>query len=163
MTSQSGGSRFSGNQYGANQGSASGEFGSNQGSRSQYGSQSSGGSTSHGSGQYGQNGGYGTQTYNKTWTSTGQGLTAEEQEQFRKNLQNTAAVQRQGNYQGSYSQGDNTQGGSRGGYGRGGEIVRMKNRTIIYDENHNIVSQTETSTEYGSLGHEGEEGSSFNL
>ncbi|CAH0722037.1 unnamed protein product, partial [Brenthis ino] len=43
-----------------------------------------------------------------------------------------------------------------------GRIVRVKNRTIVYDSNHNIISQTETSTEYGSLGHEGEAGSSFN-
>lgn len=55
------------------------------------------------------------------------------------------------------------------GYGQGGQmvpggqVVRVQNRTIVYDQNHNIVSQTETSTEYGSiLGHEGEEGSSFN-
>lgn len=43
-----------------------------------------------------------------------------------------------------------------------GRIVRVKNRTIVYDSNHNIISQSETSTEYGSLGHEGEAGSSFN-
>ncbi|CAH4037108.1 unnamed protein product [Pieris brassicae] len=48
------------------------------------------------------------------------------------------------------------------GYDNDGRIVRVKNKTIIYDSNHNIVSQTETSTEYGSLGHEGEAGSSFN-
>lgn len=43
-----------------------------------------------------------------------------------------------------------------------GQVVRVRNKTIVFDENHNIISQTETSTEYGSLGHEGEAGSSFN-
>ncbi|CAH2073081.1 unnamed protein product, partial [Iphiclides podalirius] len=49
-----------------------------------------------------------------------------------------------------------------GAYGQGGQVVRVRNKTILYDENHNVISQTETSTEYGSLGHEGEAGSSFN-
>lgn len=158
MTSQSGGNRFSGNQYGGNQGSVGGQSSYSQGS-GVYGSQSSGGLSSQGSGQYGQNGGYATQSYNKTWTSTGQGLTAEEQEQIRRNIQNAAG----GQGQSGYGQGGYIQGGSQGGLGQGGEIIRMKNRTIVYDANHNIISQTETSTEYGSLGHEGEDGSSFNV
>lgn len=78
----------------------------------------------------------------------------------------------QGNYnQGGYYQGNAQSGqgyvqgqatGGAGEYGKDGRIVRVKNRTILYDENNNIISQTETSTEYGSLGHEGEAGSSFN-
>ncbi|XP_045785896.1 integrin alpha-PS2 isoform X1 [Maniola jurtina] len=78
----------------------------------------------------------------------------------------------QGNYnQGGYYQGNAQSGqgyaqgqgfGNAGEFGKDGRVVRVKNRTIIYDENHNIISQTETSTEYGSLGHEGEAGSSFN-
>ncbi|XP_013178995.1 PREDICTED: keratin, type I cytoskeletal 9-like, partial [Papilio xuthus] len=51
---------------------------------------------------------------------------------------------------------------SGGVYGQDGQVVRVRNKTIVYDQNHNIISQTETSTEYGSLGHEGEAGSSFN-
>ncbi|KAJ2953032.1 hypothetical protein O0L34_g7421 [Tuta absoluta] len=42
-------------------------------------------------------------------------------------------------------------------------IIKVRNRTIVYDENHNIISQSESSTEYNNLlGHEGEAGSSFN-
>nr|AON96596.1 integrin alpha-PS2 [Bicyclus anynana] len=86
--------------------------------------------------------------------------------------------QSQGSYnaQGGYNQGRYYQGNAQSGQGyvqgqgiavagevgKDGRIVRVKNRTIVYDENHNIISQTETSTEYGSLGHEGEAGSSFN-
>ncbi|XP_045490857.1 integrin alpha-PS2 isoform X3 [Colias croceus] len=74
--------------------------------------------------------------------------------------------QSQGNYQGQggYGQKVYVSGGQgfEGGYDKDGRIVRVKNRTVIYDSNHNIISQTETSTEYGSLGHEGEAGSSFN-
>ncbi|KAI5641647.1 integrin alpha domain-containing protein [Phthorimaea operculella] len=52
---------------------------------------------------------------------------------------------------------------AHGGYGNGGEIIRVRNKTILYDENHNIISQSESSTEYNNLlGHEGEAGSSFN-
>ncbi|XP_049867403.1 integrin alpha pat-2 isoform X2 [Pectinophora gossypiella] len=81
---------------------------------------------------------------------TSEDFTAEEQENIRKVL--IASLQR--------NQG---QGVYQGGYGNGGQIVRVKNKTIIYDENHNIISQTESSTEYGDvLGHEGEAGSSFN-
>lgn len=46
----------------------------------------------------------------------------------------------------------------------GGPVVTVvKNRTsnTVYDENHNVVSHSESSTEY-SLGHEGEAGSSYN-
>ncbi|XP_046965222.1 integrin alpha-PS2 isoform X2 [Vanessa cardui] len=80
----------------------------------------------------------------------------------------TAHGQAQAGYgQGSYYQGQgHVQGGQAygglEGVGQDGRIVRVKNRTILYDSNHNIISQSETSTEYGSLGHEGEAGSSFN-
>ncbi|XP_039747340.1 integrin alpha-PS2 isoform X2 [Pararge aegeria] len=80
------------------------------------------------------------------------------------NAQNT--YNQGGYYQGNaqsgqgYAQGQGVVGA--GEFGKDGRVVRVKNRTILYDENHNIISQTETSTEYGSLGHEGEAGSSFN-
>ncbi|KAG6453252.1 hypothetical protein O3G_MSEX008045 [Manduca sexta] len=219
-TSQSSGGQFSGSQSGlSNQGSFSGQSG--QGAQSGI-----------------------TYVYNKTWSSSsGEGLTAEEQEQIKKNLAamaqggvNTGFTGQgtyvQGGSQGSYvhgsaqgsqggyvqgsaqdsqsgyvqgstqgsqggyvqgstqgsqgtyvqggsqgtfiqggSQGGYVQGGSQGfvhgagqgGYVNGGRIVKVKNRTIVYDQNHNIISQTETSTEYGKLGHEGEPGSSFHL
>ncbi|KAG6461531.1 hypothetical protein O3G_MSEX012687 [Manduca sexta] len=219
-TSQSSGGQFSGSQSGlSNQGSFSGHGG--QGAQSGI-----------------------TYVYNKTWSSSGgEGLTAEEQEQIKKNLAAMAqggvntgftgqgtyvqggsqggyvhgsAQGSQGGYvqgsaqgsqsgyvqgstqgsqggyvqgssqgsQGTYvqggSQGTFIQGGSQGGYVQGGSqgfvhgagqgeyvnggrIVKVKNRTIVYDQNHNIISQTETSTEYGKLGHEGEPGSSFHL
>lgn len=47
-------------------------------------------------------------------------------------------------------------------FGQGAQVVRVRNKTIVYDANHNIISEIETSTEYGNLGHEGEAGSSFN-
>ncbi|CAG5051038.1 unnamed protein product [Parnassius apollo] len=81
-----------------------------------------------------------------------------------------------GSYEGSQQSGYGQSNGNRGfvqggqgqvfenagAYGQGGQIVRVRNKTILYDENHNIISQSETSTEYGALGHEGEAGSSFN-
>ncbi|CAK1545070.1 unnamed protein product [Leptosia nina] len=130
--------------------------------------------------QYGQGGTY---TYNRTWGE--ENLTAEEREAIRKNLEAISRTPSQsgrgysgGSYEGrvyGQGQGQASQGQGYGqrvyitggqpfeaGYDNDGRIVRVKNRTIIYDSNHNIVSQTETSTEYGSLGHEGEAGSSFN-
>ncbi|KPJ04982.1 Integrin alpha-PS2 [Papilio xuthus] len=86
-------------------------------------------------------------------------------------------VQQQGGFEGNqqsgygngyavhgFVQGGQGQGAveSGGVYGQDGQVVRVRNKTIVYDQNHNIISQTETSTEYGSLGHEGEAGSSFN-
>lgn len=59
----------------------------------------------------------------------------------------------------------NIQGGQGVGsaeYGQDGRIVRIRNKTVVFDSNHNVISESETSTEYGSLGHEGEAGSSFN-
>lgn len=52
---------------------------------------------------------------------------------------------------------------AQGVFGQGASVVMVKNKTIVYDANHNIVSEIETSTEYGNLGHEGEPGSSFNV
>ncbi|KAJ0180782.1 hypothetical protein K1T71_004186 [Dendrolimus kikuchii] len=79
----------------------------------------------------------------------------------------------QGSYQGSQSgtyQGSESgiYHGGQGTYQGGqvvqsGQVVRVKNRTILFDEYGNVVSETETSTEYGNLGHEGEAGSSFNV
>lgn len=70
-------------------------------------------------------------------------LSTEEQDNIRKLL--IAAIQRgQGNV--------------------GGKVVttvRNKTSNTVFDENHNVVSHSESSTEY-SLGHEGEDGSSFN-
>lgn len=40
-------------------------------------------------------------------------------------------------------------------------VVRNRTSNTVYDENHNIISHSESSTEY-SLGHDGEAGSSFN-
>lgn len=107
--------------------------------------------------------------YNKTYNSYSEGLSAEEQEQIRKNLAAAAqgAVNQgsSGSFQGSHSHGSgwSSQAGSaQGGFGQG-QVVRVKNKTIIYDENHNIISETESSTEYGNLGHEGEPGSSFSV
>ncbi|XP_013180583.1 PREDICTED: integrin alpha-PS2-like isoform X2 [Papilio xuthus] len=86
-------------------------------------------------------------------------------------------VQQQGGFEGNqqsgygngyavhgFVQGGQGQGAveSGGVYGQDGQVVRVRNKTIVYDQNHNIISQTETSTEYGSLGHDGEAGSSFN-
>ncbi|XP_050678590.1 integrin alpha-8 isoform X2 [Leptidea sinapis] len=205
FTSQSGGGQYSqsgGRQYSR---SGSGQYG-------QSGTHTSSQSGS-GTGQIGQGGAY---SYNRTWSSE-EGLTAEEKEAIRKNLEVIArnpnqggrvsqgsygqtnnqgqTVYRQGIYgqsqggygqrgsgqgQGSYSRGQGgyqtqesqtrygqgvyNQGGQvfEGGYDQDGRIVRVKNRTIIYDGNHNVVSETESSTEYGSLGHEGDAGSSFN-
>lgn len=226
-TSQTGGSHYSGAQYGTSHSSegqvSSGQYGTHVGGGS-YGGQVVGGQGSGSQvtggqisgGQYGTgqiNSGQGTYTYNRTWSSSGEGLTAEEQEAIRKNLAAMAASNQgtnrgfnqassqgghvtftesgsgsqsgygkngysQGGYQGQgYTQGQGYQsqgqnyGGQtvyvQGGVGgfegnQDGRIVRVKNRTIIYDSNHNIISQSETSTEYGSLGHEGEAGSSFN-
>ncbi|XP_068629492.1 integrin alpha-PS2 isoform X2 [Battus philenor] len=65
--------------------------------------------------------------------------------------------------QSGYGQGYGTHGFVQGqGVAGQGQVVRVRNKTVLYDENHNIISQSETSTEYGSLGHEGEAGSSFN-
>lgn len=46
---------------------------------------------------------------------------------------------------------------------RGSVVTVVRNRTsnTVFDENHNVISHSESSTEY-SLGHEGEAGSSFN-
>lgn len=177
------GGQVSGGQYGHGQVSGT-QYGSGQVSEGQYGSGQIGGPS-------------GTYFYNRTWSSgsTGEGLTAEEREAIRKNLEAAAkqggrgftqsqggqsgytqSGQAQGVYgQGNYYQGQDHAQGSQGyggqtvyglggfdNVGQDGRIVRVKNKTIIYDANHNIISQTETSTEYGSLGQGGEAGSSFN-
>lgn len=83
----------------------------------------------------------------------------------------SGAVYGQGSgYSGSrYGQGSSTnvarfgQDGSAGHVTNGVNGVRREwNRTTYYDEHGNVISQTETSTEYNKLGHEGEAGSSFN-
>ncbi|KOB76475.1 Integrin alpha 2, partial [Operophtera brumata] len=80
VTSQSGGNRYTGNQFNTNQGSSSGQFSSNQGSRGQYsGSQSSdefrssqsGGQFSQGSGQFtGSQGAQGQGFVHGNWATT---------------------------------------------------------------------------------------------
>lgn len=126
-------------QISSNQG-ASGQFGGAQGSVSYGGNQAGG--------QYdGQGQSSGSQFYNATWKSYDENLTAEEQEQIRRNL---AAIAQ------------SNKGLNRGGYGQG-SVIKFRNKTIIYDQNHKIISETETSTEYDNLGHEGEPGSSFNV
>jgi hypothetical protein len=153
-------SQGSGAHYGSGQASGA-HYGSGQVSGGQYGTggQMSGGhySTSQSSGgQYGMgqssNGQFGSgqvsgSSYNKNSASYGEGLTVEEQEEIRKKL---AAAAMSPGFQGQ-------------GFVNGGQVVRQKNRTIVYDNNGNIISQTETSTEYGSLGREGEAGSSFSM
>ncbi|CAB3221324.1 unnamed protein product [Arctia plantaginis] len=144
--------------------SSSGQFSGTQGSTNFDGSQAGG--------QYGGQGGQSGNSffYNKTYNSYNEGLSAEEQEQIRRNLaavaQGTISQGSSGRYgQGSQSQGSgwtSQAGSAQGGFGQG-QVVRVKNKTIIYDENHNIISETETSTEYGNLGHEGEPGSSFSV
>ncbi|XP_045445586.1 integrin alpha-PS2 [Melitaea cinxia] len=153
------GGQVSGGQYGHGQVSGS-QYGRGQVSEGQYGS-----------GQIGGNQGpSGTYFYNRTW-STGEGLTAEEREAIMKNLEAAAKqgargfTQSQGGQSGYTQSGQVYVQGGQGGFdniGQDGRIVRVKNKTIIYDANHNIISQTETSTEYGSLGQGGEAGSSFN-
>ncbi|CAG9585052.1 unnamed protein product [Danaus chrysippus] len=49
----------------------------------------------------------------------------------------------------------NVQGGQGIGsaeYGQDGRIVRIRNKTVVFDSNHNVISESETSTEYGSWG-----------
>ncbi|KAH9629247.1 hypothetical protein HF086_008329 [Spodoptera exigua] len=132
-------------QYSGNQGVANGQFSGSQGSFANQG------------GHFGGQGHQGTFTYNQTWSSfeDSEDLTAEQKEEIRKKL---AAALAPGAGQGSWS----TQNGAFGSLGQG-SIVKVKNKTIIYDANHNIISEIETSTEYGNLGHEGEAGSSFNV
>lgn len=70
-------------------------------------------------------------------------LSTEEQENIRRIL--ISAIQR----------------GQSGVRGPGVTVVRNRTSNTVFDENHNVVSHSESSTEY-SLGHEGEAGSSFN-
>ncbi|XP_022819593.1 integrin alpha-PS2 isoform X2 [Spodoptera litura] len=126
---------------------ANGQFSGNQGSFANQGG--------HFGGQ--NHGQQGTFTYNQTWSSfeDSEDLTAEQKEEIRKKL---AAALASGAGQASWS----SQNGAFGGLGQG-SIVKVKNKTIIYDANHNIISEIETSTEFANLGHEGEAGSSFNV
>ncbi|XP_053626129.1 integrin alpha-V isoform X2 [Plodia interpunctella] len=159
--------------------------GSSQSSGSQYG----GGfvSTGHSSSGQGFSQGDGHSFgYNKTYDSS---LSVDEQEQIRKQLAasmnknqgSAGSWSNQGNYQSnSWGSGNaqsnnwqagqgnvqsNTwqagQGAGLAGYGQGG-YVKIKNRTVLMDGHGRVISETETSTEYGNLGHEGEAGSSFN-
>lgn len=125
----------------------------------QYGTGNAGGS------QYNRGGS--STSYNKSWSdSYGDELTVEEQEQIRRNLAAAARNPQYGTGQGVYTNQGQVHRG-QGTYGQGlsggGSVVRVKNRTIVYDEHGNVITKTETSTEYGSLGHEGEAGSSFNV
>lgn len=70
-------------------------------------------------------------------------LTTEEQENIRRIL--IKAIQR----------------GQSGVRGPVVTVVRNRTSNTVFDENHNVVSHSESSTEY-SVGHEGEAGSSFN-
>ncbi|XP_052757449.1 integrin alpha-PS2-like isoform X2 [Galleria mellonella] len=163
------------------------QSGDNQASVGQGGgSFVSGGQSTHR--QFGVNQGSGGQvtasnghtfTFNKTWgESYDPGLTEDEQELVRRRIAAKVAAGSQASDYGSHSsQGSYNQGGYSGGshaqgnwqvaegegYNQGGKIVRVKNRTITYDKDGNIISQVESSTEYGDLGHEGEAGSSFHL
>lgn len=159
--SQSGSGQFSGTQGGNGQfvtsQTVSGQFSGNHGTNGQFSGNQ--GSLAHQGGHFGgQNQGQqGTFTFNQTWSSfeDSEDLTAEQKEEIRKKL---AAALGSGSSQGSWS----SQNGAFGGLGQG-SIVKYKNKTIIYDANHNIISEFETSTEYANLGHEGEAGSSFNV
>ncbi|KAL4720669.1 hypothetical protein ACJJTC_001818 [Scirpophaga incertulas] len=150
---QSGGSQSQSGYYGQSSGSqshSSGHYGQSTGSQAQ-------GSTNYGE-QYGHGGGYGAgQTnvgsaqgsYQQRWSDTyDERLTAEQQDQIRRQLAAAARNPSPG-YQGQ-------------DFRNGAQVIRQKNRTIFYDEHGRVISQTETSTEYGALGHEGEAGSSFN-
>ncbi|CAH2990437.1 unnamed protein product [Chilo suppressalis] len=131
-----GGSQSSGGRYGTSQ-TSGGQYGTNQGG---YVGQASGG-------QYGTNqaSGGGTVTYKKNWSdSYGEGFTVEEQEQIRRALASAAK-----NPSGEIVLDS-------------GKVVRLRNITTYLDGNGNVISRTETSTEYGTLGREGEAGSSFN-
>lgn len=149
------GSSSQGGQFGTHQG---GQYGTSQGSHFQT-SQGGQFSTSQGGQSGGQFNNRG-QTYNKSWSdSYNEGLTVEEQEQIRRKLTAAATNPQYGSQgvhtsQGVYGQGQ--------GASEGGQVIRRANRTrtVYYDANGNVVY--ETSTEYGSLGHEGEAGSSFN-
>ncbi|KAM3961277.1 integrin subunit alpha inflated isoform 2-T2 [Aphomia sociella] len=155
------------------------QSGDSQGSIGQ-GGYASGGQSVHK--QFGVNQGSGGQvttsdghtfTFNKTWSeSYDPGLSEEEQELVRRKIAASLAGGSQSSGHGiQTSQSGFREGHTQGGYwqagqgnvGQGGQIVRVKNRTIVYDGHGNIVSQTESSTEYGELGHEGEAGSSFHL
>lgn len=144
-------SQSSGGQYGGDH-SAGGQFSQTSGGQYSGGQEQQSGQ--HQFSQGGQNGGT---TYTYKWTN-GQGLTVEEQEKIKKSLEAFA----QGNGQGGFTQGGFTQGADGQIYVDGGRVVRIRNITTVYDANNNTIFQTETSTEYGKLGHEGEAGSSFN-
>ena len=147
VTNQSGNGQFVTSQSG------NGQFSSNQGSSGQFsGTQGSiNGNQGYAGGQ--NQGQYGTKYYfNTTWTNAnGEDLTAEEKEEIKRKL--SAA----------FASGTLDQGVVTSAFGDGAQIVRVRNKTIVYDANHNIISEVETSTEYGNLGHEGEPGSSFNV
>ncbi|XP_037869411.1 integrin alpha-PS2 isoform X2 [Bombyx mori] len=144
-------SQSSGGPYGGDH-SAGGQFSQTSGGQYSGGQEQQSGQ--HQFSQGGQNGGT---TYTYKWTN-GQGLTVEEQEKIKKSLEAFA----QGNGQGGFTQGGFTQGADGQIYVDGGRVVRIRNITTVYDANNNTIFQTETSTEYGKLGHEGEAGSSFN-
>ncbi|KAJ8725942.1 hypothetical protein PYW08_004125 [Mythimna loreyi] len=157
-TSTSGqGSGSQGGQF-SNQG-GNGQFTTSQTGSGQFsGSQGSGGQFSGSQGSFnGNQGQFGnTFLFNQTWSSTnGRDMTAEEKEEFKRKF---AAVLAQGGVDQIALNGI-----AQGVFGQGASIVKVKNKTIIYDANHNVVSEVETSTEYGNLGHEGEPGSSFNV
>lgn len=187
VTSQGGGSSISGQastgQFSHTSSAHNGQtFAGGQSSQES----SQGYQSSQSGGQLGGGSSGSTYFYNRTWSGSN-GLTAEEQDQIRRNLSAVAqgsgvnGVYTQGG-QGSYSAGGTYQSGSGGSFqssgsqegfqgghaqggfqvGQNGQIVRVMNRTIFYDVYGNIINQTETSTEYGNLGHEGEAGSSFN-
>ncbi|XP_028158695.1 integrin alpha-8-like isoform X1 [Ostrinia furnacalis] len=161
VNQQSGGSQHSGGQYGTSQSNRQGG-GGGQASDTRYSTSQRGqfGTAQAGGGQ--DNRGSST-TYNKSWSSDSynEGLTVEQQEKIRKYL--AAAAARPPQYGTSQGQGHRSQGTYGQGLADGGSVVRVKNRTIEFDEHGNVISETETSTEYGSLGHEGEAGSSFNV
>lgn len=174
---QTSSSQGSGGQFVSNQG-GNGQFVNNQGGNGQFvtsqsgngqfvsGSQGSSGQFSGSQGSFngnqgnvgGQNQGQFGTTYffNTTWTNAnGEDLTAAEKEEIKKKLAAALAS-------GTIDQGALT-GIAQGAFGEGAQVVKVRNKTIVYDANHNIISQVESSTEYGSLGHEGEPGSSFNV
>ncbi|XP_047021032.1 integrin alpha-PS2 isoform X2 [Helicoverpa zea] len=171
FTSQ-GGRNFSSNQGGSVQTGSQGQghfSGSQGGYNTQGGYNSQGGYNTQGVYQTGQGvhqgnqggynnqgvyqtgqGGYGSQgfIFNTTWTD-GNDLTEAQKEEIKKKLIAAIAAGNQGTLDlGSFGQ---------------GQLVKYRNKTVIYDSNHNIISEVETSTEYGNLGHDGEIGSAFNV
>lgn len=155
--------------YGQNQGNyeqPQGIFGQSQGSQGSYsesrGSRRHYGESDNNQGSYGQS--QGSQgSYSE---SRGSGRVYGESDSSQNSYgQSQGRSHGQGAGHSSYDQGSYQSGGyGQSGNGQGhatGGMTRRWNKTTIYDEHGNVVSESESSTEFSGLGHEGEAGSSF--